>query len=99
MQTEDIVRQVRTFITENYLLGQDHPFAESDSFLEQGIIDSTGVLELVAFIQETYGIAVEDEELTPENLDSLTSVTAYITRKLQPAAEAAAVKKASQGGL
>lgn len=99
MQTQDIVRQVRSFITENYLLGQDRPFGESDSFLEQGIIDSTGVLELVAFVQETYGIAVEDEELTPENLDSLTSVADYVARKLQAASEAVSVKGASQGGL
>ena len=49
---------------------------------EKGIIDSTGILELVSFIEEDFGIAVEDEELIPENLDSIKNVVAYLERKV-----------------
>ena len=73
---------VREFIVSSFLYGQDRPFLDSDSLLAQGIIDSTGVLQLVTFLEETYGITVEDEELTPDNLDTLESVRAYVHRKL-----------------
>ena len=59
------------------------------SFLEHGVIDSMGVLELVAHLESTYGVKVKDEELLPENLDSINSVAAYLTRKL--AAKSASV--------
>jgi acyl carrier protein len=75
-------KELRSFIVDNYMLGRSEGLNNDDSFLETGIIDSTGVLELVAFLQETYGITVEDEELTPDNLDSITKVAAYISRKL-----------------
>jgi acyl carrier protein len=55
---------------------------DDTSFLEEGIIDSTGVLELVGFIEEDFSITVEDEELVPENLDSINNVTTYLERKL-----------------
>jgi len=51
-------------------------------FLEEGIIDSTGILELVTFLEEEYSITVEDEELVPENLDSINNVTAFLERKI-----------------
>jgi len=54
---------------------------DDDSFLEKGIIDSTGVLELVGFIEETFNIKIEDEELIPENLDSLDKLNLYIKKK------------------
>jgi acyl carrier protein len=79
-------QQVRLFITDNYLYGQEKNFDDGDSFLEHGIIDSTAVLELVAFLEESYGITVEDDELTPDNLDSVSSVSAYLRRKLNGAA-------------
>lgn len=88
MQTATITLRVRSFIVENFLLGQDTGFKDSDSFLEGGIIDSTGVLQLVAYLQETYGITVEDEELIPENMDSLNNLSAYLRRKLDRAAGA-----------
>lgn len=56
-------------------------FDEHDSFLQNGIIDSTGMIELVAFIEETYGFKVDDSELIPENLDSLVNVGQFIERK------------------
>ncbi|HEV2324323.1 MAG TPA: acyl carrier protein [Terracidiphilus sp.] len=77
-----IGKELRAFIYQNFLLGQDFVLGDSDSFLENGVIDSMGVLELVAFLQETYGITVENEELIPDNLDTLEKLTAYVTRKL-----------------
>ena len=77
-----IEKQIRDFIVENFLFGEsDNGLQESDSLLEKGIIDSTGVLELVSFLEETYEIEVEDEELVPENLDSIANVTSYILMK------------------
>jgi len=73
---------LREFITENFLLsaGLD-TFEEDDSFMEKGIIDSTGVLELLEFIEERFNIRVEDEEVIPDNLDSLNKLTSFIKRK------------------
>ena len=88
MQTESFVPLIRGFVTENYVFGQELTFADSDSFLESGIIDSTGVLQLVSYLEETYDITVEDDELTPDNLDSVNSVAAYLSRKLNGSGEA-----------
>ena len=77
----EIREEIRAFIVENFLFGDDEGFSDDDSFLEEGIIDSTGVLELVTFIEQTYSIAVDDEELVPENLDSLACVEKYIKMK------------------
>ena len=82
MHSATIAQSVRIFVVENYLLGQDYRFEDGDSFLDHGIIDSTGVLQLVGFLEETYGITVQDEELTPQNLDSVNAVSAYLCRKL-----------------
>ena len=74
--------KLRTFIQNNFLLGdKNRTIKKDESFLQNGIIDSTGVLELVNFIEETYKIKVEDEELVPENLDSIQNLIAYIQRK------------------
>ena len=78
-----IEQQIQNFIIENFLFGDASTgLKNSDSFLEGGIIDSTGVLELVSHLEETYGIKVEDEELIPENLDSIANVSGFIQRKL-----------------
>jgi acyl carrier protein len=78
---------VRTFITENFLFGQeDESLKPSDSLLERGIIDSTGVLELVTFLEEKYLIKLDDEELIPENLDSIDRLVHFIGRKVTIAA-------------
>ena len=78
----DLKNKIRQFIVDNFLFGsEEDPFGDGDSFLEKGIIDSTGVLELIAYIEENLSIKVEDDELIPENLDSLNNVTAYIMRK------------------
>jgi len=77
----DVKNKIRTFIIENYLFGDDEGLEEATSFLDEGIIDSTGILELIDFISEEFSIIVEDEELIPENLDSINNVAAFISRK------------------
>ncbi len=77
-----IKQQILEFITTNFLFDDSIKLGHEDSLLETGVIDSTGVLELVAFIEETYAIKVEDEDIIPENLDSIQNITLYITQKL-----------------
>ncbi len=70
------------FIRENFIAGRsDAEIGFEDSLIEGGIIDSTGVLELVTFIEERFGISVEDEELVPENLDSVKNLVTFLGRK------------------
>jgi acyl carrier protein len=77
-----LAKQIQDFIIENYLFGEpDNGLQHTDSLLDKGIIDSTGVLELVSYLEETFEIQVEDEELIPENLDSIANVTEYVLRK------------------
>jgi len=73
--------EIRNFVVENFLFGQDNGLADNASFLDQGVIDSTGVLELVGHLEKAYGIKVEDAELTPDNFDSIEAVVAYLERK------------------
>lgn len=75
-----IHEEVRNFIVVNFLFGQDTPLADDESLLEKGIIDSTGVLELVGFLESRFGIRVQDGEIIPENLDSIRSLTRFIER-------------------
>jgi acyl carrier protein len=77
----DMKEKVRGFVVEHFLFGQGANFQDGASFLEQGIMDSTGVLELVAFLEENFGIKVSDDELIPENLDSVDLICAYLDRK------------------
>jgi acyl carrier protein len=79
--------ELRQFIVENFLFGkEDAPLANGDSLLELGIIDSTGVLELVSFLEQKYGFTIQDEELVPENLDSIDRLVRFVTRKIEIAA-------------
>ena len=73
--------KIREFIIENFLFGDDNGLKDDTSFLEEGIIDSTGVLELVTYLEEEFDIAVDDEELIPENLDSIDNVAVYLEGK------------------
>jgi acyl carrier protein len=82
MESAIIVQQLRSFIVENFLFGEEGSLKDADSFLETGILDSTGVLQLVGFLEENYGITFEEEELTPENLDSINNIIAYLNRKM-----------------
>ena len=74
--------KIRAFILENFLFGNDQGLNDDISFLDEGIIDSTGILELVSFQEEEFGISVEDEEILPENLDSIKNVVAYLEGKM-----------------
>ena len=74
--------ELRQFIVENFLLSRDESLlGDTDSLTAQGILDSTGALELVTHLQERYGVTVQDEELRPENLDSIDKIAAFIERK------------------
>ncbi|MBC8184866.1 acyl carrier protein [candidate division KSB1 bacterium] len=74
--------QVRDFVNENFLFGNTNvTFNNNDSFIEKGIIDSTGVLELVSFVEEKFNFRVNDEEIIPDNLDSITNLTTFIQKK------------------
>lgn len=74
--------ELRQFILENYLLTRDESaLADADSLTARGILDSTGALELVLHLEERYGVTVQDEELHPDNLDSIDRIAAFIERK------------------
>jgi acyl carrier protein len=74
--------ELRHFITNNFLYGRDCGFRDDESFLEMGIIDSTGLLELIHFLEKHYRIEVEDADLIPENLDSIDQLCQFVERKL-----------------
>ena len=73
---------VREFVVENFLYGDTGKLDIDTSFLETGVIDSTGMLELVGFLESRYNIQVKDEEFLPENLDSLANIEKFLARKL-----------------
>ena len=77
----NLAASLREFIKENFLFGGEDSFSDDDSFLELGIVDSTGVLELITHLESTYGVVVEDTELLPENLDSIANLQGFITSK------------------
>jgi acyl carrier protein len=80
---EDIAQKIRMFVVDNLLFGQgDGRFSNDDSFLENGLIDSVGILTLVELVRETYAISVKDEELVPENWDSVHRIAAFVQTKL-----------------
>ena len=80
----DIKADIRGFIENNFMMGRDpKELTDSGSLLEMNIIDSTGVLELVSFIEETFSITIEDDELIPDNLDSIDRIINFINRKRQ----------------
>lgn len=78
----EIKNTIRKMIVDNFLFGNGDGLTDDTSFLEDGIIDSTGVMELVTFIEESFSIQIDDEELVPENLDSITNVENFIKRKV-----------------
>ncbi len=83
MEFKDIKETIKEFMADYFLKGAEvKTVSDEGSFLEEGIIDSVGVMELVAFVEETYGFRVEDEELVPENLDSVGKLVVYIKSKL-----------------
>ena len=83
--SENIKNKIKQFIIDNFLFDDDSAkkLNDDDSFLEEGIIDSTGVLELIEFLEENFNFKVEDDELVPENLDTINNVVSYISRKIE----------------
>ncbi len=80
----DTVQKIRAFIFDNFLFDADeNALGNDDSFLDKGVIDSTGVLELVGWMEEAFAIQVDDMELTPENLDSVNKLAVFIQSKLK----------------
>ncbi len=81
-----IETDVREFVTDNFLFGRTNVSLDGDdSLLEEGLIDSTGVLELVTFIEDRFDVTVEDEELVPDNLDSINRLITFIEAKVEEA--------------
>jgi acyl carrier protein len=79
---EEIRQKIRKYILDSFLFTAKEDSLDNDkSFLQNGIIDSTGILEVIGFIEEEFGIKVEDEEIVPANLDSINLISGYITRK------------------
>lgn len=81
---ELLIQELRSFIIANFLFGDASgrfSFTNDDSFQRRGIVDSTGILELVCHLQQQYGMEIDDAELVPDNLDSVTKVAQFVDRK------------------
>jgi acyl carrier protein len=77
--------RIRKFIETNFYVPESDALTDEVSLLDRGVIDSTGVLELIGFLQDEFGVEVADDEMVPENLDSIARIEGYVTRKLAPA--------------
>jgi acyl carrier protein len=82
----DTTQRVREFVRSNFLVSDDVSLTDHASLLELGIVDSTGVLEIIAFLERSFGLAVDDDEIVPENLDSIERIAAYVAHKQEAAA-------------
>ena len=82
MDKETLKKEIREFIVETFLFGDDSEgFTDTDSFMQKGIVDSTGILEVTGFVEEKYDFTIENEEMTPANLDSVDNLSNFISRK------------------
>ncbi len=82
MNKDTVKQEIRNFIVETFLFGADASMLnDSDSFMQNGIVDSTGILEVTGFIEEKYNIQIENEEMTPTNLDSIDNLVNFIAKK------------------
>jgi acyl carrier protein len=79
--TTDIKQTVRQFLLDNFVMGGKVTIADDTSFMKGHILDSTGFIELITFVEDTYGVKVEDEEMIPSNFDSLNNIEGYVGRK------------------
>lgn len=79
-----VEEKVRDYILENFLFSDDKSLiAYDDSFLEKGILDSTGILEVIHYLEDEFGIQIEDDEMIPENLDSVNNIKTFLSKKKQ----------------
>ncbi|MBN1212554.1 MAG: acyl carrier protein [candidate division Zixibacteria bacterium] len=83
MEQSEIVTKVKDYIEKNFVYDQETNLKVDESLLDSGLVDSTGILEVVSFIEEAFGISIEDEEMVPDNLDSVTKIASFIVRKAQ----------------
>ncbi|MBP7611388.1 MAG: acyl carrier protein [Steroidobacteraceae bacterium] len=84
--SESLLQRIQMFILENYLFTSDTgALGVDDSLLGRGIVDSTGMLEIIMFIEEQLGVTVMDEEMVPENLDSVSRIAAFVESKRKAA--------------
>ena len=83
MELSEITTKVKDFIETNFVYDQETNLKADESLLDTGLVDSTGILEVVSFIEESFGISIEDEEMVPDNLDSVTRIASFIVRKTQ----------------
>jgi acyl carrier protein len=74
--------KIRAFVVDNFLFGDGSYLKDDTSFLEERIIDSTGILQIISFLEEEFGIRINDDEILPENLDSLSYITVFLNNKL-----------------
>jgi acyl carrier protein len=79
----EIEQQIKSYIAKNLIFsGDEFNYPDHASFLEEGIVDSLGVMELVSFVEDKFGVKVADQDITPDNFDSVTKLSAYVQRKL-----------------
>lgn len=79
---QSIEEKVRTYIADNILFSSDgYPYSDDTSFLENGVVDSMNVMELVAYVEEAFGVKVEDSDIVPANFDSVQNLSSYLRRK------------------
>lgn len=78
----ETVSRVREFVTRNFFVSDAARLTDGASLLDLGVVDSTGVLEIIGFVESTFGLTVEDDEIVPANLDSIERIAAYVDRKL-----------------
>jgi acyl carrier protein len=83
---QEVRRQVREYVVSSFYVADAAGLADSASLIETGIVDSTGVLEMVAFLESTFAVKVDDDEMRPENLDSIARIAAFVCRKTADAA-------------
>lgn len=87
MRQADIAPTIKKFIVENFLYSDEaFPLADTDSLIQANVIDSRGILEFIFFLEEQFGVRMADDEVTPENLDSIASIVAYVNSKQAQAA-------------
>jgi acyl carrier protein len=92
---DTVAPRIREFIVENFLLGDDDGFDNAASLLDSGVVDSTGVMEVVNFLEDSFAISIDDEELVADNLDSVDCLARFVERKGREAAVDAPGERAS----
>lgn len=81
----NVQQQVRSFVEQNFYVGEGNPVADDTSLIRTGVVDSTGVLEIIAFLETEFGIEIEDRDAVPANLESIARISAFVARKLEAA--------------